>query len=47
MDSPLRVLADEFGPVRVWKVGMEVFGYPPTWEPSVTDLLRLQTALKG
>lgn len=35
----------EFGWYRVYAAGLDCFGYPPTWEPSLRELLDLKTLL--
>lgn len=47
LDEPLLVgLAERFGALAVWERGLELFGRPPTWEPSLVDVLRLGEFLK-
>lgn len=42
----LRPLLDEFSAERIWKVGLEVLGFPPTWAPSINDLMKVKEALR-
>lgn len=47
LDEPLLLgLAERYGPLVVWEYGLELFGRPPTWEPSLMDVLRLTEFLK-
>lgn len=42
----LRSLVAKHGWARVWSVGLSVLGYPPTWEPSLIELLNLKNELE-
>lgn len=42
----LRLLIELFGWNRVWNVGTKFLGYPPTWEPSLIEILRLKKELE-
>jgi hypothetical protein len=48
MDSTteLRRLVDRFGHHKVWSVGLKVLGFPPTWEPSLVEVLSLSKELQ-
>ncbi len=39
-------LAERFAPERIWRVGLELFGFPPTLQLATNDLLTLQNALE-
>jgi hypothetical protein len=41
----LRGLVDQYGWQRVWAVSESLFGYPPTWEPSLLEILQLKSEL--
>jgi hypothetical protein len=43
---PLSGLVQKFGWCRVYETGLELFGYPPTWEPGLKELLDLRNLLK-
>lgn len=42
----LHGLMERFGGYRVWNVGIEVLGFPPTWNPSTREILLLQETLE-
>ncbi len=47
LDTPKLVpLAQRFGGSAVWKAGIEVLGFPPTWQPSTSDVLKIQEYLE-
>ena len=35
----------EFGCREVWEAGLHVLGFPPTWKPSLNDLIKLREYL--
>jgi len=45
--SPLAPLVRKFGFDRVYSVGIDVLGYPPTWFPDIRDLLLLKSTLEN
>jgi hypothetical protein len=42
----IRPLVAKYGWRRVWRVGIDVLGYPPTWEPSLIEVLNLKSELE-
>lgn len=44
-ESYLAPLIDEYGPTRVWQVGIKTLGYPPSWAHSLPEVLKVQAAL--
>lgn len=32
---------------KVYETGLRLFGYPPTWEPSLSELLQLKNLLES
>lgn len=39
-------LANQYGPAAVWFAGEEILGWPPTWQPSLRDVLLIQEYLE-
>ena len=39
-------LAEKYGPAPVWFAGIEALGWPPTWQPSLRDVLRISEYLE-
>lgn len=39
-------LMNRFGGYRTWLAGLDVLGWPPTWNPSTQELLKIQTNLE-
>lgn len=42
----IRPLVAKHGWRRVWRVGLDMLGYPPTWEPSLLEVLNLKSELE-
>ncbi len=42
----LATLAEQHGAERVWRVGIETLGYPPTWQDMLSEVMELQQALE-
>ena len=38
-------LCQRYGFERVWSLGLEMFGFPPTWELTGTQLVKLTSSL--
>lgn len=41
----LAPLIDTHGPTAVWHTGIRVLGYPPSWFPTVSDVLHIEDEL--
>lgn len=47
-DVPLlQSLVDQFGPEMIYEAGLKVLGYPPTWEPSLKEVLQIKQFLNS
>lgn len=42
----LATLAEQHGAWRVYTTGIEVLGYPPTWQDLLSEVMELQAALE-
>jgi len=42
----IRSLVQQYGAEQVWRAGLAVFGYPPTWTHRFNEVSRLQAALE-
>lgn len=48
-ESPphIAALIEQYGADRVWRIGLNVLGYPVSWEPNGLELLTLAKELKN
>lgn len=44
-NSRLRALVQQFGAAVVWSRGIQLLGYPPTWDISGKQILELEVSL--
>jgi len=42
----LQPLIEQYGAERVWKIGIETLGYPPSWAVGLQSALQIQDALE-
>jgi hypothetical protein len=42
----LQNLIEEYGPFMVWHTGIDVLGYPPSWQIGVENALQIAAALE-